>query len=69
MALTIIIPVWNDKYGCEDKKVLASAELLMRMAEDANPDSIFSVEWGEPITEVVTYYTPTFSRREKDGRP
>lgn len=44
--------------------VLVSAELLMQMAEDANPGVTFTVEWGEPRAETGTWYEPTITRHE-----
>ncbi len=56
---------WFDRYDCKNKMVLASAQLLLMMAEDANPDTLFTVEWGEPITREITFYEPRITRYAK----
>jgi hypothetical protein len=51
-------------YKGGDRLILVHEDLLVQMAEAGNPEYTFTWDWGDPITEVVTYYTPTVTRHE-----
>lgn len=55
------------RYVPEHKMVLVDADLLVELMEQQKGRD-FTMQWGDPITEVVTYYTPTITVRERRTR-